>query len=132
MIDFLKIPEKMVFDKYGDVLPVNENARLIAILLKRVCSRLITWTDGIGTHFDILLCLPYSLIGESTNIQRGIKVNDLFVSIMGLGAHAFIIGETSCPSDYDRKLGGYIMGPKTAEILASFLNEIRMRLAFAI
>lgn len=110
----------MKYDTYGEV--VNDPATY-----QEIASRLqdhpvlVGWTDEAGTHFDILFAINVEGYGT---FQGGLKVTDLFVSIMRRGAFGFEIEHINTHTGYyDEKLGGG-MG-STAERLAELINGVK-------
>lgn len=87
-------------------------------------SVLISWTDEIGTHFDILFtykpeCLDWS------SVQGGIKAYYLFVSIMRYSSFAFNTENSDKTADYilDKFQMPESVRP-TAEKLAELINGV--------
>ena len=87
----------MNVDEYGEVINGKDTYREIAKNLMEGESVGIGWTDGDSTHFDIIFTLGIAKYGL---FQRGIKSNDLFVSIIGWSSYGFKTDGV--------KLGGYI------------------------
>ena len=87
----------MNVDEYGEVINGEDTYREIAKNLMEGESVGIGWTDEDSTHFDIIFTLGIKKYGL---FQRGIKANDLFVSIIGWSSYGF--------KTDDIKLGGYI------------------------
>ena len=87
----------MNVDEYGEVINGEDTYFEIAKNLMEGESVGIGWTDEDSTHFDIIFTLGIKKYGL---FQRGIKTNDLFVSIIDWSSYGF--------STYDIKLGGYI------------------------
>ena len=113
----------MVYDDYGEVVNGEDTYSDIAGTLRAMGRPvLVGWTDEKGTHYDILFTLSVSFAG--TNIQGGIRSEDLFVSIMRKGAFAFEIDFKEIhPSYYAEKLA--IDSRVTAEKLAELINNVR-------
>ena len=82
---------------YGEVINGKDTYFEIAKHLMKGESVGIGWTDEDSTHFDIIFTLGIAKYGL---FQRGIKSNDLFVSIIDWSSYGF--------STDDVKLGGYI------------------------
>lgn len=75
-------------DEYGEIINGAETYLEIADKLKRREAVVIGWTDELDTHYDILFTNgAYKQNGNL--LQRGLKGNELFVSIMGKGAFGF-------------------------------------------
>lgn len=87
----------MNIDIYGEIINGEDTYREIAKHLMNGESVGIGWTDGDSTHFDIIFTLGIKKYGL---FQRGIKANDLFVSIIDWSSYGFRTD--------DIKLGGYI------------------------
>ncbi len=73
---------------YDEVINDKGTYKVIAGNLKRGFSTFIGWTDNDSTHYDILF--TYGCTGEGC-YQRGIRITDLFVSIMSIGSFGFKI-----------------------------------------
>ena len=73
---------------FEEVTNGNNTYNKIAYLLSSEFSVLIGWTDEKHIHYDILLKLGTESFGIH---QFGLKKDDLFVSIMGIGAFGFKI-----------------------------------------
>ena len=73
-------------NNYNEVLNDMGTYRVIAGNLKRGYSTFIGWTDSDSTHYDILF--TYWFTGEGC-YQRGLRITDLFVSIMSFGSFGF-------------------------------------------
>ena len=78
----------MNVDKYGEVINGEETYAVIAYdLVKNRKSVIIGWTDQKYDHRDILFTLGVNKCGS---LQRGLKANDLYVSIIGCNSFGFI------------------------------------------
>lgn len=114
----------MTRTEYGEITNSQETYEDIADILKEHNSVLIGWTDEIYTHYDILFLYKTQFYG--TNIQGGIKSNDLFITIMRKGAFGFKI-DSKKPSGYiAEKLN--LSDDETAEKLAELINGVIERL----
>lgn len=80
-------------NNYDEVINDMGTYRVIAGNLKRGFSTFIGWTDNDSTHYDILF--TYGCTGEGC-YQRGLRITDLFVSIMSVGSFGF---KTDSPKD---------------------------------
>jgi len=129
---------KPIQDEYGEILNRPETFKWIVRALKVSGSVFIGWTDGHGTHLDILFTMNPAfyqkgiteILGHvmQNNFQRGMKPTDLFVSIIGHGCFGFEInGEETFYSYYDEKLGGGY--GSTADHLAVLINSVRKGLS---
>lgn len=116
-------------DEYGTVQNDPKTYKGIVKLLKVYGSALIAWTDDEGTQFDILFTrfhAPFQLTGS---IQGGLRWNDLFVSIMRIGAFGFEIQkDTDTHAGYYEEKFGREMG-STSSKLAELINGVRKELA---
>lgn len=91
----------MNFNKYGEVINGNETYKTIAKYLTYGESALIGWTDEADTHYDILF--NYNALSAGFT-QGGIKGDDLFISIMRVGAFGFKTDDKKCPGYIAEKL----------------------------
>lgn len=73
-------------NEYGEVINRIDTYREIAKQLLLNKSVGIGWTDEYDTHFDIIFTLGVEKYGL---FQRGIKTNDLFVSIIDWSSYGF-------------------------------------------
>lgn len=78
----------MNYNEYGEVINGKITYKTIAENLKCKIPTLIGWTDERATHYDILFNYGTDKNGY---VQGGIKENDLFISIMRIGAFGFKI-----------------------------------------
>lgn len=117
----------MNMDSWGEVINGDSTYREIADALRSERSILIGWTDEMGSHFDILFTHRAYSKGY---LQRGVRKDDLFVSIMGVGAHGFEVKDIPMHPNYiaEKFSSGVYMG-NSKDKLAELLNEIRLRLA---
>ena len=115
----------MKYDEYGEVINEAETYKHIALLLE-TGSVVIGWSDGQGTHLDILFCLrPY----EYGSLQGGQSAStDLFVAVLKRGAFGFEIKNEDTHAGYiEGKLGGGL--GSTADKLAELINQIKKAIA---
>lgn len=115
------------FDGYGLVTSSEPAIDLVAELLIHQKTAFISWTDNLGTHFDLLFCLlphEYGNVPGVFKAQGGLRPDDLFVSIMRRGAFGFAITDDPSHASYiGEKLNiGY---GETAEALATLINGVR-------
>lgn len=116
-------------DEYGEILNSEDTYQFISEMLNKHDACFIGWTDGRGTHLDILFTIRPAYYPEGYhNFQGGVRPADLFVSIMKLGAFGFNRekAEYMHPSYYAEKLGGGL-GTTAAE-LADLINGVRQAL----
>jgi len=117
-------------DEYGTVLNSLETYQFISWNLIQFGCLFIAWTDEQGTQLDILftkLRHPLAKVGPT---QGGVRWNDLYVSIMRMGAFGFEIKQDADTSSdyYEEKLaGGHNLG-STADKLAELINGVRSEL----
>ena len=82
---------------------VNNKAtyKWVAFQMGRCNNCLIGWTDGRGMHFDILFSYLPAIDFENRRVfQGGIKLDDIFVSVMRRGAFAFNLAKTDTHASY--------------------------------
>lgn len=112
-------------DEYGEVINGEKTYKEIAYQLKAGNSVIIGWTDEEYTHYDVLFSLNVVKEGE---LQRGLKWNDLFVSVMSIGAFGFLTNDEKASGYVGEKLG---MGNNiTTEKLTELINGIIKVLKF--
>ena len=109
-------------DKYNEIINGNNTYKEIANKLKSGQAVIIGWTDERSTHLDILF--TYNIYREYGNyLQRGLRGNELFVSIMSIGSFGFDLNNNVKSSGYIKgKLN--LTGEPTCEKLAELINEI--------
>lgn len=111
-------------DEYGEVINGEETYKDIVCNLQNGNSVIIGWTDEKYTHLDLLFNYKTYKNGM---LQRGLRGNELFVSIMSIGAFGFDVND-------DEKRSGYIAeklniyGEETKEKLTELINNIIRRL----
>lgn len=107
-------------DKYGEIINGNETYLEIANKLKEGQSVIIGWTDEKYTHLDLLFNYKTYKRGM---LQRGLRGNELYVSIIGLGAFGFDVKDKEIHEGYiSEKLN--IRGEPTVIKLAELINGI--------
>jgi len=109
-------------DIYGEIINDVKTYKDIANNLKDGSNVIIGWTDEEYTHLDILF--SFRAYKDMNNyLQRGIRGNELFVSIIGLGAFGFDV-------DNEKKAPGYIAeklnltGQPTVDKFGELINGI--------
>ena len=118
----------ITLDEFGEAVNSQDTYDFIANILWVDCNSIIIgWTDGEGSHYDILFTLGAETNNENRKtIQGGLKpATDLFVSVMRKGAFAFEINNRwTSPQYFAEKLtlGG---AGSTAEKLAELINGIK-------
>lgn len=80
----------MLQDEYGEIINGTETYDEIRKRLFKGENVIIGWTDEECTHFDILFSLR-AYKPQNNYLQRGLRGNELFVSIIGLSAFGFDI-----------------------------------------
>lgn len=113
----------MNYDEYGEVINGASTFVTIADQLREFEHLMIGWTDEAGTHFDILFANGSEF--EGANHQGGIRPNDLFISIMRLGAFGFKRDVELHPDYVAEKLGcGGITAKKLSELINGVIAEL--------
>ena len=85
-------------DNYGEIINGEATYRAIAYsLIKEHKPIIIGWTDQEYDHRDILFILG---VNKKGYLQRGLKENDLFVSIVGSGSLFGFIPTTQKEASY--------------------------------
>lgn len=109
-------------DKYDEIINGKNTYIEIASKLIHGQSVIIGWTDEESTHLDILF--TYHSYKEFCNyLQRGLRGNELFVSIIGIGAFGFDINNSEKHPRYIKeKLN--LTGESTCEKLTELINSI--------
>lgn len=111
----------MELDDYGEVVNAKRTYEDIGILLLLGKSVIIGWTDSIYTHYDILF--TYNPIKQGY-LQRGLKANDLYVSVMSRGSFGFDITNKNTDSGYvAEKLN--LQDDETSKKLTELINNIK-------
>lgn len=77
-------------DEYGEIINGYDTVKTIADKLKKGQAVIIGWTDEEYTHYDLVF--NYNTYKEGM-LQRGLRGNELFVSVIGLGAFGFDVKE---------------------------------------
>lgn len=107
-------------DEYGEIINGNDTIIKISKRLKEGQSVIIGWTDEKYTHLDLLF--NYKSHKEGM-LQRGLRGNELYVSIIGLGAFGFDVADREIYKGYiTEKLN--IHGEPTVNELAELINGI--------
>lgn len=75
-------------DEYNEIVNGYDTIKTIADKLKKGQAVIIGWTDEEYTHYDLLF--TYNIYKEGL-LQGGLKGNELFVSVIGLGAFGFAV-----------------------------------------
>lgn len=112
--------------EYGEIINGQDTYESIATALQVGKSILIGWTDEMSTHYDILFTKDPSISG--TNIQGGIRRDDLFVSIMRIGCFGFEIENTDTHWGYYSEKFNSNFGEMTGQKLAELINGVKKEL----
>lgn len=112
-------------DSY-EIINGNETYTEIAKKLAMHIPVLIGWTDEEMSHFDILFTYN-TYKPKDSYIQRGIRADDLFVSVMGKGSFGFLMNDDELDGSYvGEKLG---MGTNiTTTKLAKLITGVKSAL----
>lgn len=114
----------MNIDSYGEIINGEGTYKKITNNLKIGKSVIVGWTDGKYTHLDLLF--NYNAL-KAGSLQRGLRGNELYVSIIGFGSFGFDVTRVD-------KIAGYIAeklsihGEPTVTKLAELINNIIKRL----
>ena len=115
-------------DEFKEVINGNKTYNTIANSISEFSSAIIGWTDRAGTHLDILFCYMPGYISPA-QLQRGIKHNDLFVSVMATGAFGFKLSqEKLAPGYIAEKLGIQNFGEDLINAFAELVNNVKSKL----
>ena len=110
----------MCKDEYGEIINDYDTVVEIVNRLKEGQSVIIGWTDEKYTHLDLLF--DYMVYKEGI-LQRGLRGNELYVSIIGLGAFGFDVKDREIHKGYiSEKLS--IHGEPTVSRLTELINGI--------
>lgn len=107
-------------DEYGEITNGYNTVKEMAEKLKEGQSVIIGWTDEEYTHLDLLF--NYNTYKEGM-LQRGLRGNELYVSIISLGAFGFDVEDREIHKGYiSEKLN--IHGEPTITKLTELINGI--------
>lgn len=113
-------------DEYGEIINGIHTYVEIADKLKNNGSVIIGWTDEKYTHLDILF--TYGAYKENGNIlQRGLRSNDLFVSLISIGSFGFKITKQEKDNGYIAEKLNLMEEPtliKFTELLNGVIREL--------
>lgn len=112
-----------LLDEEGYFIPSSENISIITMGLKHGHTILIPFDSGDMTQHDVLLSYGAFVVGNPVLLQGGLKLDDLFVSVIRKGSFGFKIGQTSSNDYYNEKLNIGV-----TQTLTDFLNELRITL----
>lgn len=111
-------------DEYGEIINGYDTVIEISKKLKEGQSVIIGWTDEGYTHLDLLF--NYNTYKEGM-LQRGLRGNELYVSIMSIGTSGFDVNDRELHRGYvSEKLN--IHGEPTITKLAELINGIMKEL----
>ena len=113
---------KMDRDEYGEIINGIKTYKTIAKDLMTGQSVLIGWTDEEFTHYDVLL--HYAVTFYGTNIQRGMKPDYLYVSIIGKGATGFRPDTEKSAGYVQEKLNMTSDCTKLTELINGVIKEL--------
>lgn len=107
-------------DEYGEIVNGYDTVVEISKKLKNGQSVIIGWTDEKYTHLDLLF--NYKTYKEGM-LQRGLRGNELYVSVISIGAFGFDVKDKEIHEGYiSEKLN--IHGGPTVSKLAELINGI--------
>lgn len=107
-------------DEYGEIVNGYDTVVEISKKLKNGQSVIIGWTDEKYTHLDLLF--NYKTYKEGM-LQRGLRGNELYVSVVSIGAFGFDVKDKEIHEGYiSEKLN--IHGEPTVNKLAELINGI--------
>ena len=107
-------------DEYGEIVNGYDTVVEISKKLKNGQSVIIGWTDEKYTHLDLLF--NYKTYKEGM-LQRGLRGNELYVSVVSIGAFGFDVKNKEIHEGYiSEKLN--IHGEPTVNKLAELINGI--------
>ena len=111
-------------DKYGEIINGNKTYLEIADALNAGTSVIIGWTDERYTHLDLLF--GYMAYREGM-LQRGLRGNELYVSIISLGAFGFDVKDREIHEGYiSEKLNVHgETAEKLTELINGIINELK-------
>ena len=112
-------------DSYHEIINGPDTFIDIADYLKNGNACLIGWTDQKGTHLDVLINLGSIKHGQC---QRGIRGNELFISVMGWGSFGFDVNHNQTMSQYVAEKLGFNSPMETTDKLAELINGIKKEL----
>lgn len=110
----------MNIDDYGEIINGPYTYKGIANRLEEGETVIIGWTDEKHTHLDLLFNFKTYKEGM---LQRGLRGNELYVSIISLGAFGFDVKDGEIHEGYiSEKLNIY--GEPTVSKLADLINGV--------
>lgn len=115
----------MDFNSYDEVINGPNTYKEIARILKEDHSIIIPWNDGHSSLLDVLFtyqpttCFEYA---PNKRLGSGIRVTDLFVSVMRIGSFAFRIDDQFSSTYIAEKLNHSCNS--TIEELTILINEV--------
>lgn len=116
-------------DDWNEVVNGEDTYQEIASQIAAGITPIIGWSDGQGTHFDILFVKGGVDCPNPAHLQGGIRPSDLFVSIMRMGAFGFEVNDLEKHPGYiEEKLArGNHLGA-TAKPLADLINGVILKM----
>lgn len=118
-------PVRVTSDRYGEITNSEATYQAIADGLLGEGSLVVGWTDGDGTHFDVLFVNRPAQVGL---LQGGLRGgSDLFVGIMRKGCFGFDATRIDThPTYLAEKLGlAEYSASSTIAKLADLVNGVR-------
>jgi len=121
----------MNYDSFDTVINGEDTYEETARVLLRDGKIVYPWTDEKETQLDILFtyqpttCFEYGL---NCHMQGGVRVTDLFVSIMRVGAFAFQIDNNDSSPEYIAEKFRHHKN-YTIEKLTDLINGVRKEIA---
>ena len=110
----------MNINNYGEIINGAYSYKEVADRLNKGESVIIGWTDEKYTHLDLLF--NYKTYKEGL-LQKGLRGNELFVSIISIGAFGFDVKNREIHKGYiSEKLN--IHGEPTVSKLGELINGI--------
>lgn len=110
-------------DNYGEIINSEKTFKHIAMKLKMGKSIIIGWTDQKATHYDILFT-GGAYKQEENYLQRGLRGNELFVSVMSYGSFGFNLDGEKSSGYIAEKLNFGCYSNITMEKLAELINGV--------
>ena len=110
-------------DNYGEIINSEKTFKHIAMRLKTGKSIIIGWADQEGTHYDVLFT-GGAYKQEGNYLQRGLRGNELFVSVMSHGAFGFNLDGEKSSGYIAEKLHFGCWSNITMEKLSELINGV--------
>lgn len=117
----------MDMTEYGEVKNSLKTYNAIAEVLKAGDTVLIGWVDELSTHYDILF--TYKVAKHPNNyVQHGLRWDDLFISIIGIGVFGFAVDREKSVEYIGEKLrlGVNQTTEKLTELINGVIKELNV------